>query len=246
MDDGEIELSSQMMFPNAETPTSLDDFLPSIRTTCTHTHTCNPPGPSATAHTHTCYHTHTQVFSTDDDSCGGDKPKRNKAHKPLGNREAVRKYRQKKKAHTAHLEEEVKRLRAINQQLLKRLQGQAALEAEVVRLRLLLVDVRSRINGALGCDGMAQCFAEKPELGVRRSCAPSIVNCHISQDSGQNIVVPHTLSPSDAIGSFMVSSTSKDELILTQICNGQLEMPDEQHKPLMPDAISHSHVDTLS
>uniref|UniRef100_A0A0E0BNM9 RRM domain-containing protein n=1 Tax=Oryza glumipatula TaxID=40148 RepID=A0A0E0BNM9_9ORYZ len=141
-------------------------------------------------------------------------------------REAVRKYRQKKKAHTAHLEEEVKRLRVINQQLVKRLQGQAALEVEVVRLRSLLVDVRSRINGALGscpiqaqcgvdnvlgCDGMAQCFAGKPELGVRQSCAPSTVNCHISSDSGQNLVVPHALSPSDVIGSFMVSSTSKDE-----------------------------------
>lgn len=226
MDDGEIELSSQMMFPNPEIPTSLDDFLPSIRTTCTHTHTCNPPGPSATAHTHTCYHTHTHVFSSDDDSCGGDKAKPKKGRKPLGNREAVRKYRQKKKAHTAHLEEEVKRLRAINQQLVKRLQGQAALEVEVVRLRSLLVDVRSRINGALGsypfqaqcgvdnvlgCDGMAQCFAGKPELGERRSCTPSVVNCHISSDSGQNLVVPHALSPSDVIGSFMVSSTSKDE-----------------------------------
>ncbi|BAT12599.1 basic leucine zipper 19 [Oryza sativa Japonica Group] len=198
MDDGEIELSSQMMFPNPETPTSLDDFLPSIRTTRTHTHTCNPPGPSATAHTHTCYHTHTHVFSSDDDSCGGDKAKPKKGRKPLGNREAVRKYRQKKKAHTAHLEEEVKRLRAINQQLVKRLQGQAALEAEVVWLRSLLVDVRSRINGALGsypfqaqcgvnnvlgCDGMAQCFAGKPELGERRICTPSVMNCHISPDS---------------------------------------------------------------
>uniref|UniRef100_A0A0E0F9B4 RRM domain-containing protein n=1 Tax=Oryza meridionalis TaxID=40149 RepID=A0A0E0F9B4_9ORYZ len=194
----EIVLSSQMMFPNPEIPTSLDDFLPSIRTTCTHTHTCNPPGPSAAPHTHTCYHTHTRVFSSDDDSCGGDKAKPKKGRKPLGNREAVRKYRQKKKAHTAHLEEEVKRLRAINQQLVKRLQGQAAFEAEVARLRTSLVDVRSRINGALGsyplqaqcgvdnvlgCDGMAQCFAGKPELGHKSA--------------------------------------------------SQLEMPDEQHKPVL-------------
>uniref|UniRef100_J3KU87 BZIP domain-containing protein n=1 Tax=Oryza brachyantha TaxID=4533 RepID=J3KU87_ORYBR len=198
MDDGEIELSSQMMFPNPETPTSLDDFMPSIRTTCTHTHTCNPPGPSAITHTHTCYHTHTQVLSTDDDSCGDDKTKRKKASKPLGNREAVRKYRQKKKAHTAQLEEEVKKLRAINQQLVKRLQGQDALEAEVVWLRSLLVDVRAKINGALGsypfqaqcgignvsgCDGMAQCFVGKSELGVSQSGEPRLMNCHVSPGS---------------------------------------------------------------
>uniref|UniRef100_A0A0D9XWQ3 BZIP domain-containing protein n=1 Tax=Leersia perrieri TaxID=77586 RepID=A0A0D9XWQ3_9ORYZ len=214
MDDGEIELSSQMMFSNPEPHISLDDFLASIRTTCTHTHTCNPPGPSATAHTHTCYHTHTRVFSSDDDSCGGNKAKPKKTRKPLGNREAVRKYRQKKKAHTAHLEEKVKKLHAINQQLVKKLQGQAALEAEVTRLRTLLVDVRAKIDGALGsypfqsqcgdanvssCDGMSQCFAGKP------------VNCHISPDSGQNLVVPHALSPSDAVGSFMVSSNTRAE-----------------------------------
>lgn len=206
MDNGEVDVSSQVIFSNPETPTSLDDFLWNTRTTCTHTHTCNPPGLSATAHTHTCYHTHTHVFSTDDDSCGSDKAKQKKTRKPLGNRVAVRKYREKKKAHAAHLEEEVKKLRAVNQQLLKRLQGQAALEAEVARLRTLLVDVRAKINGALGsypfqtqcvvgnalsCDGMAQCFVGKSELGMNSTCGPAVVNCHISPDSGQNLGMPH-------------------------------------------------------
>ncbi|KAL6642215.1 hypothetical protein ACP70R_020396 [Stipagrostis hirtigluma subsp. patula] len=203
MDDGEVDLSSQIIFSNPETPASLDDCLRSVTTTCTHTHTCNPPGPSETVHTHTCYHTHTQVFSTDDDGCGSDNAKPKKARKPLGNREAVRKYREKKKAHNAYLEEEVKKLRALNQELVSKLQGQSALEAEVARLRTLLVDVRAKIDGALGsypfqaqcgvgnglsCDGMAQCFEGK---GVNGSCGPAVMNCQVSSDSGQNLGMPH-------------------------------------------------------
>lgn len=63
----------------------------------------------------------------------------------------MRKYREKKKARVASLEDEVVRLRALNQQLTKRLQGQAALEAEIVRLKCLLVDIRGRIEGEIGC-----------------------------------------------------------------------------------------------
>jgi hypothetical protein len=200
MDDGEVDLSSQINFSTPDTSSSLDDFLKTITTTCTHTHTCNPPGPSETAHTHTCYHTHTRVFSTGNDSCCSDKAKPKKPRKATGNREAVRKYRQKKKAHTEHLEEEVKKLRAINQQLVKKLQGQAALEAEVTRLRSLLVDIRAKIDGALGnypfqaqcdagnglsCDAVAQCFLGKVETG---NCGPAVMNCHISPGSEQN---PH-------------------------------------------------------
>ncbi|GJN28370.1 hypothetical protein PR202_gb16481 [Eleusine coracana subsp. coracana] len=141
----------------------------------------------------------TPVFSTDDDSCSGDKAKRKKPQKAKGNRDAVRKYRQKKKAHTKHLEEEVKKLRAINQQLVEKLQGQGALEAEVLRLRTLLVDVRAKIDGALGnypfqtrdagnglsCDAMAQCFLGKDVTG---SCGPALMNCGISPGSHPN---PH-------------------------------------------------------
>ncbi|KAF5744174.1 hypothetical protein HS088_TW08G00770 [Tripterygium wilfordii] len=127
----------------------LDDFLRNTRT-CTHTHTCNPPGPDA-AHTHTCYHTHTQVLTSeeDDQSKNEEKPS-SKQKRPLGNREAVRKYREKKKAHTAYLEEEVKQLHLVNQQLVKKLQGQAILEAEVLRLRSLLADLRGKIDNELG------------------------------------------------------------------------------------------------
>jgi hypothetical protein len=41
-------------------------------------------------------------------------------------------------------------LRALNQQLTKKLQNHAALEAEVARLRCLLVDIRGRIEGEIG------------------------------------------------------------------------------------------------
>jgi len=135
-----VDLPSHLLFLHHEISCGFDDFLKST-TACTHTHTCNPPGPSAAMHTHTCLHTHTQVVASDEEL--------RKPRKPLGNREAVRKYREKKKAHAAFLEEEVKKLRATNQQLLRRLQGHAALEAEVVRLRGLLFDVGGKIDAEI-------------------------------------------------------------------------------------------------
>ncbi|CAN6821206.1 unnamed protein product [Brassica oleracea] len=149
MDDGEVE------FPLSSS--SMDSFFDELLRdshACTHTHTCNPPGPENT-HTHTCLHVHTKILpaqaedkeATDDTSeSSGNKSKK----RPLGNREAVRKYREKKKAKAASLEDEVMRLRAVNSQLMKRLQGQAALEAEVTRLKCLLVDIRGRIEGEIG------------------------------------------------------------------------------------------------
>lgn len=121
---------------------------------CTHTHTCNPPGPDL-SHTHTCFHVHTKLLPA---SAGDETPADDSAEsteniskkRPSGNREAVRKYREKKKARAASLEDEVVRLRAINQQLMKRLQGQPALEAEIARLKCLLVDIRGRIEGEIG------------------------------------------------------------------------------------------------
>ena len=109
---------------------------------CTHAHTCNPPGPDM-SHTHTCFHVHTKILSDE-------KLKKASKKSSFGNREAVRKYREKKKAWAASLEDEVTQLREINRQLMKRLQGQAALEAEVMRLRCLLVDIRGRIDGEIG------------------------------------------------------------------------------------------------
>ncbi|CAH8391846.1 unnamed protein product [Eruca vesicaria subsp. sativa] len=157
MDDGELEFSThELEFPPSSS--SMDSFLEELLQdshACTHTHTCNPPGPENT-HTHTCLHVHTKILpaqsddkeTTDDTSESSEKKSSKK--RPLGNREAVRKYREKKKAKAASLEDEVMRLRAVNNQLMKRLQGQAALEAEVTRLKCLLVDIRGRIEGEIG------------------------------------------------------------------------------------------------
>ncbi|CAH9079251.1 unnamed protein product [Cuscuta epithymum] len=157
MERGEFECSNQEMLSSSnfcDIPdcTSIDIFLNDIlkdNTACTHTHTCNPPGPDTT-HTHTCYHAHTKIVpaaSTDDSFESTDKSSK----PPTGNREAVRKYREKKKARVASLEDEVIRLRALNQQLLRRVQNQSMMEAEISRLKCLLVDIRGRIEGEIGC-----------------------------------------------------------------------------------------------
>jgi hypothetical protein len=130
----------QLLFSQPEMPDSFDDFLNN-----SHTHSCDPPTPSTSA----AMHTHAQMIA----SGGEDNDAREESsrpRRPLGNREAVRRYREKKKAHAAFLEEEVKELRATNQQLLRRLQSHAALEAEVVRLRNLLLHVRSKIDAEVG------------------------------------------------------------------------------------------------
>lgn len=162
MDDGELDFSNQDVFssPNmGEIPSScsMDNLFEELLKdthACTHTHTCNPPGPDS-SHTHTCFHVHTKIVSgpnedkvSTDDTAESTEKKSKK--RPLGNREAVRKYREKKKARAASLEDEVMRLRAVNQQLVKKLQGQAALEAEIARLKCLLVDIRGRIEGEIG------------------------------------------------------------------------------------------------
>ncbi|KAL4572848.1 hypothetical protein LXL04_019636 [Taraxacum kok-saghyz] len=166
MEDGELEFSTNEMFPGptiGDIPSndSMDSFFDDIfkdTHACTHTHTCNPPGPDS-SHTHTCYHVHTKIvpaMSGDDDKTPTDdtaestEKKGNNKKRPVGNREAVRKYREKKKARAASLEDEVVRLRAMNQQLMKRVQSQAGLEGEVARLKCLLVDIRGRIEGEIG------------------------------------------------------------------------------------------------
>ncbi|XP_074275673.1 basic leucine zipper 19-like [Silene latifolia] len=165
VDDGEFDFTNQELLfgtnmGDVQTG-SMDSFFDELLRdahACTHTHTCNTPGPDLT-HTHTCFHVHTKIVppsseeksGNNDDSAESGGQKGNKRGRERGgNREAVRKYRQKKKAHAVSLEDEVVKLRAINQQLLKRLQGQAALEAEVGRLRSLLVDIRGRIEGEIG------------------------------------------------------------------------------------------------
>ncbi|KAL2254885.1 UNVERIFIED_CONTAM: Basic leucine zipper 23 [Sesamum indicum] len=180
MDDGELDFPSDQMLScldmtNAQSSCSfdIDEFLGRTQAcndalgrteaytdvlgrtqACTHAHACNPSGPDK-SHTHTCIHVHTQIMPSpsepqapSDDTAESVEKKGKK--RPLGNREAVRKYREKKKARTASLEDEVIRLRALNQQLMKRLQGQALLEAEIARLKCLLVDIRGRIEGEIG------------------------------------------------------------------------------------------------
>lgn len=165
-DDGELDFSNQELLSSTnigEIPSSgsMDSFFDELLKdthACTHTHTCNPPGPDFT-HTHTCFHVHTKIVppsseekSGNNDDCAESEEQKTKKRGSDrgGNREAVRKYRQKKKAHTASLEDEVVKLRAMNQQLLKRLQSQTALEAEILRLKCLLVDIRGRIDGEIG------------------------------------------------------------------------------------------------
>ncbi|KAL5715465.1 hypothetical protein ACHQM5_017278 [Ranunculus cassubicifolius] len=163
--DGEIDFSSQDFFSNTNIDggqylnnCALDDSFFDINDAhaCTHTHTCNPPGPDF-SHSHTCFHVHTKILPavSDDDKANnaddsGESVDKKSKKRPIGNREAVRKYREKKKARAASLEDEVVRLRTINQQLVKKLQGQAVLEAEIARLKCLLVDIRGRIEGEIG------------------------------------------------------------------------------------------------
>lgn len=162
MEDGELDFSNHEVFSSPKmgefpSSSSMDSFFDELLKdthACTHTHTCNPSGPDS-SHTHTCFHVHTKIVpvpsedkvSTDDTAESNEKQGKKR---PLGNREAVRKYREKKKARAASLEDEVVRLRGLNQQLLKRLQGQGALEAEIARLKCLLVDIRGRIEGEIG------------------------------------------------------------------------------------------------
>ncbi|KAJ0700940.1 hypothetical protein HanOQP8_Chr10g0373721 [Helianthus annuus] len=77
MEEGELDFSNTEMFtdPNMGDILSndlLDRFFDDIfkdSHACTHTHTCNPPGPDS-SHTHTCYHVHRKIMpamSGDDD-----------------------------------------------------------------------------------------------------------------------------------------------------------------------------------
>lgn len=202
MDDGEIEFTDHDMFAEshlvndipcaASMESFLDELLKNTHS-CTHTHKCNPPGPDNT-HTHTCFHTHTQLFATPEEEKSVDKsenPSPSSGRKrSVGNREAVKKYREKKKAHTAFLEEQVDQLRLLNQQLARRLQGQAALEAEVLRLRALLSEFRGRIDAELGLS--VQKYCPRPDIEIAKGddvllpisggCCPNTISVPCDDD----------------------------------------------------------------
>ncbi|RLM91877.1 uncharacterized protein C2845_PM08G28480 [Panicum miliaceum] len=131
-------------------------------------------------HTHTCLHTHTQVVASDEEL--------RKPRKPLGNREVVRKYREEKKAHAAFLEEEVKKLRATNQQLLRRLQGHAALEAEVTLVINPDAEVAARVASSGG---------------------PTILDFEIDENGSisREIDIPEVVNSMDAAGSLLNSDS---------------------------------------
>ncbi|KAG2329277.1 hypothetical protein Bca52824_000457 [Brassica carinata] len=83
-----------------------------------------------------------------------------------GNREAARKYREKK-ARIAYLEDEVKRLQSLNEYLLRKLQSQAMVETKIIKLRALLVEMQVKIDDELGgfsfqkqCNGSGFVFKE--------------------------------------------------------------------------------------
>lgn len=194
MDDGEIELSDHILVPNSDSSSNvqasdsfLDDLLRNSQT-CTHTHTCNPPGPDA-AHTHTCYHTHTNVIPSEEDDVPLDGKSPVSTRRPLGNREAVRKYREKKKAHAAYLEEEVEKLRHVNQILMGKLRRQAILETEVLRLRSLLLGLRGKIDDELGdFPFQKQCNSGEGECGIQHTSVNNLA-CNMDGSSVPSNVI---------------------------------------------------------
>ena len=151
----------------------MDDFLQSLQT-CTHRHYCNPPGPDNT-HTHKCSHTHTQLLAHPDisgstterlnEEVTGDEEGANAAgrKRPVTNREAVRKYRERKKQHTAQLSEQLEEQKSINQQLIRRLSAQTALESEVVRLRCLLSEIRGKLDSEMLLE---RGLVNRPGIGI--------------------------------------------------------------------------------
>ncbi|KAL3682056.1 hypothetical protein R1sor_000078 [Riccia sorocarpa] len=172
MDDGEADFPDSGglhgLGPASDYSHFLDDsVIPSdwdslLRTTqvCSHKHICNPTTGPDNTHTHTCEHTHTQTIAS------GDEEKLTKKKRPSGNKEAVRKYREKQKAvkvslevRNAELEKEnskIPELMQENNRLRKKLQeqvpAQVALDqykAENRRLKTLLLQVRRLIDAEL-------------------------------------------------------------------------------------------------
>ncbi|KAI3830911.1 hypothetical protein MKW92_046929 [Papaver armeniacum] len=104
--------------------------------------------------------------------------------RPHGNRESVRKYRERKKARQASTEDELNRMRIVNQQLIKRMQGLVALEQEVERFKCLLVEIRGRIKGVLGSfpyKNPKNGIGVIPQIIPRSSTSVGVGACDVNQ-----------------------------------------------------------------
>ncbi|KAI3987424.1 hypothetical protein MKX01_042428 [Papaver californicum] len=155
MDDGELDYSNQSLKMDHQLLTMdsfLEDFLGDSHAAGNQTYTSNPTGDDV-PHSQSHFHQRTKNLPVEEKTTTeetDDSVEIKSKKRAPGNRESVRKYRERKKARQASIEDELMRLRIVNQQLLKRLQGQVALEQEVARFKCLLVDIRGRIKGELG------------------------------------------------------------------------------------------------
>ncbi|KAH0911894.1 hypothetical protein HID58_035215 [Brassica napus] len=160
-----------------------------------HTHSCNPPGPDDASHSHTCFHTHTHLIIPE--------PQENDNSDISGHVGTER--QEKKKARTAYLEDEVKRLQSLNEYLLRKLQSQAMVETEIIKLRALLVEMQVKIDDEFGgfsfqkqCDGSGlmdsntisiSCnHTDECNIAIRNvKCEVARVDCEESKALGEPI-----------------------------------------------------------
>ncbi|KAI3853677.1 hypothetical protein MKW98_025194 [Papaver atlanticum] len=155
MDDGELDFSNQALKMDHQSLLTMDSILYDIlgdSHASAHTYTSTPTGEDV-PHLQNYFHSRTKNLPVEEKTTTeetDDSAEIKSKKRAPGNRESVRKYRERKKARQASIEDELIKLRIVNQQLLKRLQGQVALEQEVARFRCLLVDIRGRIKGELG------------------------------------------------------------------------------------------------
>ncbi|XP_026459076.1 basic leucine zipper 23-like [Papaver somniferum] len=165
MDDEELDFTNQVL-KNMErhllSSSAMDSFFddtPADTHARTHTDTWNQPEQEHTSqnlelpHSPSYIHLGNKTFPVDRKTTTEEidefVDRTSKTH-PHGNRESVGKYRERKKALQVSMKDELIRLRIVNQQLLKRLQGLVALEQEAARFKCLLVEIRGRIKGELG------------------------------------------------------------------------------------------------
>ncbi|KAI3934383.1 hypothetical protein MKW92_032587 [Papaver armeniacum] len=164
MGDGELDFSNQVLKMNHQLLTMdsfLEDFLGDSHAEGTQTYTVNPTEQDV-LHSQSYFHHRTKNY-----------PVEEKTTTEETGDSSVRKYRERKKARQALIEDELAKLRIVNQQLLKRLQGQVALEQEVARFKLLLVDIRGRIKGELGSFPYQKPTAKGIGGGISRNIPPS-------------------------------------------------------------------------